>query len=110
MKQLIAMDLGLAVFLAVGWALRDLERAKKIRYLAAAAGVGFLLITLLLGGLTCISMGLGALDAVFYPAFRMSPLSPLALTGYFAYGILAWMPIFLELEEGLKWKYLRSRI
>ncbi|MBE6974944.1 MAG: FHA domain-containing protein [Ruminococcaceae bacterium] len=48
-KQLIAMYLGLAVFLAVGWALRDLERAKKIRYLAAAAGVGFLLITMVFG-------------------------------------------------------------
>ena len=48
-KQLIALYLGLAVFLAVGWSLRDLERAKKIRYLAAAAGIGFLLITLLFG-------------------------------------------------------------
>lgn len=75
-----------------------------------ASDVVFLLITLLLGGLTCISMGLGALDAVFYPAFYLAPMSPLALTGYVAYGILAWMPIFLELEEGLKWKYLRSRI
>ena len=48
-KQLIAMYLGLAAFLAVGWALRDLERAKKIRYLAAAAGIGFLLITMIFG-------------------------------------------------------------
>jgi len=49
MKQLIAMVLGLIVFLVIGWSLRDLERAKKIRYLAAAAGIGFLLITLLFG-------------------------------------------------------------
>ncbi len=48
-KQLIAMLLGLAAFLLVGWSLRDLERAKKVRYLAAAAGVGFLVITLLFG-------------------------------------------------------------
>ncbi len=48
-KQLIALLMGVALFLGIGWALRDLERAKKIRYLAAAAGVGFLLITLLFG-------------------------------------------------------------
>ena len=48
-KQLIAMLLGVAVFLAVGWAMRDLERAKKMRYLAAIGGIGLLLITLVFG-------------------------------------------------------------
>ena len=48
-KQLIAMLLGLILFLVVGWSLRDLDRAKKFRYLATAAGVGFLVITLLFG-------------------------------------------------------------
>ena len=48
-KQLIAMVLGLVAFLMVGWSLRDLERAKKVRYLAGYAGVGFLVITLLFG-------------------------------------------------------------
>ena len=48
-KQIIAMALGLAVFLFIGWSLRDLERAKKVRYLATVAGIGFLVITLLFG-------------------------------------------------------------
>lgn len=48
-KQLFAMMLGLGVFLTLGWSLRNLERAKRIRYLAAVAGVGFLVITLLFG-------------------------------------------------------------
>ena len=48
-KQLIAMILGVCVFLILGWSLRDLERAKKIRYIAVLAGVGFLVITLLFG-------------------------------------------------------------
>ncbi len=48
-KQLAAMVIGLLMFLTVGWSLRDLERAKKFRYLAAAAGIGFLAITLLFG-------------------------------------------------------------
>ncbi len=49
LKQLIALVLGIALFLMVGWSLRDLERAKTFRYIAAAAGIGFLLITLLFG-------------------------------------------------------------
>ena len=48
-KQLIAMCMGLVAFLAVGWSMRDLERAKKCRYLAAYAGIAFLVITLLFG-------------------------------------------------------------
>ena len=49
MKQLIAMILGIMLFLGLGWSLRDLERAKKIRYIAVVAGVAFLVITLLFG-------------------------------------------------------------
>lgn len=48
-KQLIAMVLGLGLYLTVGWALRDLERAKHMRYFAAVAGILLLLITLVFG-------------------------------------------------------------
>ena len=48
-KQLFAMILGIGIFLLLGWSLRDLERAKKVRYLAVVAGVGFLVITLIFG-------------------------------------------------------------
>ena len=48
-KQLIAMGIGIALFLALGWSLRDLERAKIVRYLAVVAGVGFLVVTLVFG-------------------------------------------------------------
>lgn len=48
-KQLLAMYLGLILFLSMGWMLRDLERAKKMRYIAGAAGIGLLLVTLLFG-------------------------------------------------------------
>ena len=48
-KQLIAMGIGILLFLFLGWSLRDLQRAKRIRYLAVAAGVGFLLVTLVFG-------------------------------------------------------------
>ncbi len=48
-KQLLAVLLGILTFLMVGWSMRDLERAKKIRYLAAIGGAGLLVITLLFG-------------------------------------------------------------
>ena len=48
-KQLMALILGVVTFLAIGWSLRDLERAKVFRYLAVVAGVGFLVATLLFG-------------------------------------------------------------
>lgn len=48
-KQVIAMLVGVVVFLCIGWSLRDLERTKVFRYLASGAGIGFLIITLLFG-------------------------------------------------------------
>ena len=49
LKQLVSMVLGLGLFLGIGWSLRDLERAKKVRQIAAVAGVAFLFITLVFG-------------------------------------------------------------
>ena len=48
-KQLASMFIGVVTFLVLGWSLRDLERAKVFRYLAVAAGVGFLIVTLVFG-------------------------------------------------------------
>ena len=48
-KQVVAMLMGVGLFLVLGWSLRDLERAKRVRYVAVVAGVAFLGITLLFG-------------------------------------------------------------
>ncbi len=48
-KQLLALAMGLATFLVVGWTMRDLELAKKMRYVAAVGGVLLLLVTLVFG-------------------------------------------------------------
>ncbi len=48
-KQLFSIGLGLVAFLIVGWALRDLERAKILRIAAAVAGIGLLLVALIFG-------------------------------------------------------------
>lgn len=67
-KQLIAMGIGMAGFLFVGWSLRDLERAKKIRYLATIAGIGFLVVTLLFG-----KEIYGAKNWIFIGSFSLQP-------------------------------------
>ena len=48
-KQLFALIIGIVTYLFVGWSMRDLERAKRFRYLAVVMGVGFLVFTLLFG-------------------------------------------------------------
>lgn len=48
-KQLLAVVLGIVIFLVLGWSLRDLDRAKKCRYLAAIVGAGLLIAVLLFG-------------------------------------------------------------
>ena len=48
-KQLVAILMGLGVFLVLGFFLRDLTRAQKVRWFMGAAAVGMLVITLLIG-------------------------------------------------------------
>ena len=48
-KQLIALVMGLILFIAVGGIMRNLELAKKTRYAAAIMGVLLLVVTLLFG-------------------------------------------------------------
>ncbi|MBO4212007.1 MAG: FtsW/RodA/SpoVE family cell cycle protein [Oscillospiraceae bacterium] len=48
-KQLISMGIGIAMFLGLGFCLRDLETAKRLRYLAAGFGVLLFLANLALG-------------------------------------------------------------
>ena len=46
-KQLAAMVMGIFLFLALGWFLRDLNRAKKLRWPIAGAGLALLAVNLL---------------------------------------------------------------
>lgn len=48
-KEIVAILVGIFLFFVVGWSLRRLERAKKVRYLAAAVGVALLLFNVVFG-------------------------------------------------------------
>jgi len=49
MRQTLCILLGVALFLCVGWCLRDLRRAQVIRRIAAVCGLLLLIITLVFG-------------------------------------------------------------
>lgn len=67
-KQLVCILLGVVVFLTVGWCLRDLSRAKVIRYLAAVAGLGLLFASILFG--TEVN---GAKNWIYIAGFSIQP-------------------------------------
>ena len=102
MKQLIAMGIGIGVFLFLGWSLRDLQRAKRVRYLAVVAGIGFLVVTLIfgteyygaknwlvLGGFSIQPSELSKLCFVFVGASTMDRiLKKRNLIGFIAYSVV----------------------
>ena len=67
-KQFICVMLGLAVFLVLGVFLRDLDRVKKLRWFMAAAAIGLLGITLVLG-----SAKFGAKNWISFAGFSLQP-------------------------------------
>lgn len=72
--------------------------------------VVLLCIILALFALTCTCAALGALDFTFYPVTSLADVTPLSLVGYISYGLLVSLPTFIETEDKLKWKYLKSKI
>lgn len=48
-KQLICIAGGVLIYLLIGWSLRDLNRAKRFRYMAAVAGMLLLAVNLVFG-------------------------------------------------------------
>ncbi len=49
MKQIVCVFGGIVIYLILSWSLRDLSRAKIVRYIAAVGGVMLLLINLVIG-------------------------------------------------------------
>lgn len=48
-KVLISMVMGIVLFMVIGFCMRELDTAKKLRYIAAALGPALLIVTLLFG-------------------------------------------------------------
>lgn len=68
--------------------------------------------------LICLSIIFSALtvyltwdiEFVFYPYFKIPDAGLKNAVGYAMYGFAAAMPVFIEIREVVKWRYLRSKI
>ena len=65
---------------------------------------------LLLGGFVVYAMASGAVECKFYPYFAVNTGSAVSIAAYIAYALIALFPSFLEVEENIRWKSLKSRI
>ena len=66
-------------------------------------------LSLILGAATAVPLALGAVDFTFYPTMHLQS-GALSLICYLSYGALVALPILIETEDTVKWKYLRSGI
>lgn len=73
-----------------------------------ASDIVFLIITLCLTLLTLLP--LSASSFAYYPEFRFSALTPLQITGYASYAFLSFLPVFIQMKEAVKWRWLTSGI
>ncbi len=49
-------------------------------------------------------------DFTYYPGFTFSEINAVSVTGYLSFIVLAFIPFIYELKEGIRWKYLISKI
>ena len=66
-------------------------------------------LSLILGAATAVPLALGAVDFAFYPTMHLQS-GAWSLICYLSYGALVALPILIETEDTVKWKYLISGI
>lgn len=86
------------------------RRTQLRRFGFKVSDVLFLLISLILFGVTAAAVGRGSLSFTFYPSIEAKTPDILGVCGLISYGLLILLPIILETVVSLKWKYLRSAI
>lgn len=57
-----------------------------------------------------IVLGLQGTACEYYPYFKLPQLTAKNLTAYISYGVLVFIPVFIEIKEAIKWKYFQSKI
>ena len=61
-------------------------------------------------GLIAAAYSHGDLTFSFYPDLTPLPLNPVSVGAYVCFGLLAFLPFFVETEESIRWTCLRSKI
>lgn len=86
------------------------RRSQLRRFRFTASDGIFTLITLALLGICAAATGANALSFNFYPHTEVSVTGALGICGTAAYGVLVLLPVIIETEVFLRWKFLQSRI
>lgn len=69
-----------------------------------------ILLSIFLFSITAFAMFRGDIGFSYYPRIEVQSHSPISSAAYTAYGVLTFIPIFIEAKEKIRWKYLQSRI
>lgn len=91
-----------------GYGVTRRSRMKLFRW--TGADIGFLAVTLLLTGITALSIGTGALHLEFYPAISAGNPGIMGFCGMAAFGLLVLLPTLIEMEVTRRWRSLTSNI
>ena len=75
-----------------------------------ASDAVFLALCIIPAAVVMTAAALGKTDFDFYPAMTEISGDPLACASYISYGVLSFLPAILEWKEGLRWKYLISKV
>ena len=86
------------------------RRTNLRRFRFCAHDIVLLIITLMLLALTSTAVATDSLSFVFYPAISAQKPDILGVVGITTYGLLVLLPIIIDTEVSLRWKYLRSGI
>lgn len=68
-----------------------------------------LLVSLILGLISCLPMFLGQLSYTWYP-FITGPISAIKYASYICFAVLSLIPDYLQIKEEAKWRSLTSEI
>lgn len=86
------------------------RRTSFTRYRLRSGDVVYLAADLLLFGVTIAAMAADSLEFTFYPAISGGISGTAGAAGIAAYGIMLLMPVIVEAEVRIRWKYLQSGI
>ena len=70
----------------------------------------FLAVTVALTAICGAASAMGELSFSFYPSIGSDETGFLGKSGILAYALLLLMPVIIETEVSLRWKYLQSKI
>ncbi|SEL25900.1 energy-coupling factor transport system permease protein [Ruminococcus sp. YRD2003] len=86
------------------------RRSQLRRFRFTAADAVLMLVTLALLAVTAAAIAADSLAFTFYPRIDINVNGTLGICGAAAYGVLVLLPIFIETEVSLRWRYLQSKI